>query len=44
MPAIQGKIIPITFDGAASAGSALGGHEREALEHAIADHAARLAL
>ncbi|WP_050872314.1 formate dehydrogenase subunit gamma [Comamonas testosteroni] len=41
MPAIQGKIIPITFDGAASAGSALGGHEREALEHAIADHAAR---
>lgn len=41
MPAIQGKIIPITFDGAASAGSALGGHERQALEHAIADHASR---
>ena len=41
MPAIQGKIIPITFDGAASAGSALGGHEREALEHAIAEHASR---
>ncbi len=41
MPAIQGKIIPIIFDGAASAGSALGGHERQALEHAIADHASR---
>lgn len=41
MPAIQGKIIPITFDGAASAGSALDAHEREALKHAIADHASR---
>lgn len=42
MPATQGKIIPIAVLNAAVAGSALGVHEREAVEHAIAVHARRL--
>lgn len=41
MPATQGKIIPIAVLNAAVAGSALGAHEREAVEHAIAVHARR---
>ena len=41
MPATQGKIIPIAVANAAVAGSALGAHAREAVEHAIAVHARR---